>query len=159
MGESKKSAFCLNFDNTIRLEFHGATITSDAGLLAYRQLDHALGITQISERNLFDIRPGKNTRKWTRLSCHDFSDNQVRFQLFALAYNLGNFLRRVALPRSIRHLSLTTLRDKLIKIGAKVISHARYTIFQMAEVAVPKEIFEAILEKIDRLRNLALKAV
>ncbi len=62
MGESRKSAFCLNFDNTIRLEFHGATITSDAGLLAYRELDHVLGLTQIAEHCLFDIRPGKNTR-------------------------------------------------------------------------------------------------
>jgi hypothetical protein len=105
------------------------------------------------------IKEGKYAIKWTRLSCHDFSDNQVRLQLFALAYNLGNFLRRFALPRSICHWSLTTLRDKLIKIGSKVISHARYTIFQMAEVAVPKEIFEAILEKIDRLRYLALEAV
>ena len=64
--------------------------------------------------------------KWTRLSCHDFVDNQVRLQLFALAYNLGNFLRRLALPRSVKHWSLTTLREKLVKIGAKVVCHARY---------------------------------
>ena len=44
------------------------------------------------------IKEGKNAVKWTKLSCHDFVDNQVRLQLFALAYNLGNFLRRVALP-------------------------------------------------------------
>ncbi len=45
--------------------------------------------------------------KWTRLSCHDFVDNQVRLQLFAPAYNLGNFLRRLALRRSVKHWSLT----------------------------------------------------
>jgi len=95
---------------------------------------------------------GKNAVKWTRLSCHDFVDNQVRLQLFALAYNLGNFLRRLALPRSVNHWSLTTLREKLIKIGAKVVTHSRYTIFQMAEVAVPKQLFWAILERIRRLR-------
>jgi hypothetical protein len=100
------------------------------------------------------IKEGKNAIKWTRLSCHDFADNQVRLQLFALAYNPGNFLRRVALPRSIRRWSLTTLREKLVKIGAKVINHARYTIFQMAEVAVPKEIFEVILERIERFRRI-----
>jgi len=72
--------------------------------------------------------------------------------LFALAYNLGNFLRRLALPRSVKHWSLTTLREKLIKIGAKVVTHARYVIFQMAEVAVPKQLFRAILERIRRLR-------
>jgi hypothetical protein len=98
------------------------------------------------------IKEGKNAVKWTRLSCHDFVDNQVRLQLFALAYNLGNFLRRLALPRSVKHWSLTTLREKLIKIGAKVVTHARYVIFQMAEVAVPKRLFRAILERIRRFR-------
>ncbi len=68
------------------------------------------------------------------------------------AYNVGNFLRRLALPRSVKHWSLTTLREKLIKIGAKVVTHARYVIFQMAEVAVPKRLFRAILERIRRLR-------
>ena len=46
--------------------------------------------------------------------------------------------------------SLTTLREKLIKIGAKVVTHSRYVIFQMAEVAVPRELFAAILERIQR---------
>ena len=86
-----------------------------------------------------------------RISCHDFVDNQVRLQLFALAYNLGNFLRRLALPRKVSHWSLTTLREKLVKIGAKVVSHSTYVIFQMAEVAVPRELFKAILERIGRL--------
>ena len=97
------------------------------------------------------IKEGKYALKWTRLSCHDFVDNQVRLQLFALAYNLGNFLRRLALPRKVSHWSLTTLREKLIKIGAKVVTHASYLIFQMAEVAVPKQLFQAILERIRRL--------
>jgi len=64
------------------------------------------------------IKEGKNAVKWTKLSCHDFVANQIRLQLFALAYNLGNFLRRLALPRAVKHWSLTTLREKLIKIGA-----------------------------------------
>ena len=72
--------------------------------------------------------------------------------MFALAYNLGNFLRCLALPRKISRWSLTTLREKLIKIGAKVIVHARYVTFQMAEVAVPRELFAQILDRIDRLR-------
>jgi hypothetical protein len=98
------------------------------------------------------IKEGKNALKWTRLSCHDFADNQVRLQLFALAYNLGNFLRRLALPQGVKHWSLTTLREKLIKIGAKVVSTARYVVFQMAEVAVPRKLFQLILERIRRLR-------
>ena len=52
------------------------------------------------------IKEGKNAVKWTRLSCHDFVDNKLRLQLFALAYNLGDFLRRLALPRSVNHWSL-----------------------------------------------------
>ena len=56
----------------------------------------------------------------------------------------------LALPRSVKHWSLTTLREKLIKIGAKVVTHSRYVIFQMAEVAVPRELFAAILERIQR---------
>jgi hypothetical protein len=72
-------------------------------------------------------------------------------QLFALAYNLANFLRRLALPKSIRQWSLTTLREKLIKIGAKVTRHSKYVFFQLAEVAVPRQLFAAILERIGRL--------
>jgi len=80
------------------------------------------------------IKEGKYALNWTRLSCHDFTDNQIRLQLFALAYNLGNFLRRLALPKKIRDWSLRTLQVKLIKIGAKIVRHSRYVIFQMAEV-------------------------
>ena len=98
------------------------------------------------------IKEGKNAVKWTRLSCHDFVDNQVRLQLFVLAYNLGNFLRQAVLPQAVHHWTLTTLREKLIKIGAKVVSHSRKIVFQMAEVAVPRELFRAILEGIGRLR-------
>jgi len=101
------------------------------------------------------IKEGKNAVKWTRLSCHDFVDNQVRLQLFALAYNLGNFLRRLALPQSVKHWSLTTLREKLVKIGAKVVAHARYVTFQMAETAIPRRLFKLILGRISRLGPLA----
>ncbi len=56
----------------------------------------------------------------------------------------------LALPKEVEHWSLTTLREKLIKIGAKVVTHSRYVIYQMAEVAVPREVFAAILEQIQR---------
>jgi hypothetical protein len=98
------------------------------------------------------IKEGKNAVKWTRLSCHDFVDNPVRLQLFVLAYNLGNFLRQGVLPRAVRHWTLMTLREKLIKIGAEVVRHSRKIDFQMAEVEVPRELLQAILEGIRRLR-------
>ena len=63
----------------------------------------------------------------------------MRLQLHALAYNLGNFLRTLTTPEPIKDWSLTSLREKLIKIGAKVVSHGRYVTFQMAEVAVPRQ--------------------
>ena len=90
--------------------------------------------------------------KWTRLSCRRFKDNEARLQLFALAYNLANFLRQLVLPQPVRGWTLTTLREKLVKIGAKVVSHAKYIVFQLAEVAVPRQLFAAILERIGRLR-------
>jgi hypothetical protein len=64
--------------------------------------------------------------------------NAVRLQLHALAYNLANFLRTLAMPGEIAQWSLTTLREKVVKIGAKVIAHGLYCVFQMAEVAVPR---------------------
>lgn len=124
MGESKKDALRVNFDNKLKLEFHGVKVTSDAAL------------------------------KWTRLSCHDFDDNHVRLQLFCMAYNIGNFLRRLALPKSINDWSLRTMREKLVKIGAKVVSHARYVTFQMAEVLVSRSLFYEILERIKRLKPI-----
>jgi hypothetical protein len=98
------------------------------------------------------IKEGKNAVKWTKLSCRRFKDNAARLQRFALAHNLANSLRQLALPRSIRSWSLTTLREKLVKIGAKVVAHAKYVPFQLAEVAVPRQLFAAILERIARLR-------
>ena len=98
------------------------------------------------------IKEGKNAIKWTRLSCRKFRNNEVRLQLHALAYNLANFMRTLALPKEVEHWSLTTLREKLVKIGAKVVSHGRYVTFQLAEVAVPRSLFQKILSLIDDLR-------
>ena len=97
------------------------------------------------------IKEGKNAIQWTKLSCRTFKDNQTRLQLFALAYNLANFLRRLALPEEIEHWSFTTLREQLVKIGAKVTRHAKYVTFQLAEVAVPRRLFAVIIDCIARL--------
>ena len=102
------------------------------------------------------IKEGKHALKWTRLSCGKFRNNEVRLQLHVLAYNLANFMRTLALPKEVEHWSLTTLREKLIKIGAKVVLHGRYVTFQLAEVAVPKELFRKILSLIDGLRPAPL---
>jgi hypothetical protein len=94
------------------------------------------------------IKEGKQALRWTRLSC-----NAVRLQLFALAYNLANFLRSLVLPNEVAQWTLTTLREKLVKIGARIVRHGRYVIFQLAEVAVPRALVDAILRRINRLRG------
>jgi len=104
------------------------------------------------------IKEGKYAIKWTRLSCGKFRNNEVRLQLHALAYNLANFMRTLALPKEVEHWSLTTLREKLVKIGAKVVRHGRYVTFQLAEVAVPRNLFQKILGLIDDLRRSPVPA-
>jgi hypothetical protein len=98
------------------------------------------------------IKEGKGAIRWTRLSCRSFAANAVRLQLHALAYNLGNFLRTLATPEPIKDWSLTSLKEKLIKIGAKIVSHGRYVAFQMAEVAISQHLFADILRLIAELR-------
>ena len=104
------------------------------------------------------IREGKHALTWTRLSCAKYVSNRVRLALFVLAYNLGNFLRRFALPSQVAHWSLTSIQLKLIKIGAKIVSHSRVTVFQMAEVAVPEKLFRSMLARIHRLGRACARA-
>ncbi len=121
-------------------------------------------VVQILVRRVTDIRhagraskwikEGKGAIRWTRLFCRSFAANAVRLQLHALAYNLGNFLRTLATPEPIKDWSLTSLKEKLIKTGAKVVSHGRYVAFQIAEVAIPRNLFADILRLIAELRPL-----
>ena len=98
------------------------------------------------------IKEGKYALNWTRLSCHKFVANQVRLWLFILAYNLGNFFRRLALPEAIKSWSLTSIQTRLIKIGGRLVRHARRLVFQLAEVMATREMFDEMLERIGRLR-------
>ncbi|TDK50408.1 IS1380 family transposase [Antarcticimicrobium luteum] len=98
------------------------------------------------------IKEGKYAFRWTRLSCKRFRDNEVGLQLYALAYNLANFLRCIELPEAMADWSLTSLQLKLIKIGARVVRHARAITFQLAEVAVTGSMVRAILAAVQRLR-------
>jgi hypothetical protein len=98
------------------------------------------------------IKEGKGAIKWTRLSCRTFAANAVRLQLHVPAYNLGNFLRTLATPEPIKDWSLTSLKEKLIKIGAKVVRHGPYIAFQIAEVAISRHLFADILRLIAELR-------
>ena len=101
------------------------------------------------------IKEGKHALKWTRLSCKSFAANAVRLQLHVLAYNLANFLRTLVLPTSIADWSLTSLRDRMIKIGAKAIRHARSITLQLAEVAVPRDLWAQMLTTIAGIKARA----
>ena len=88
-----------------------------------------------------------------------FTANAVRFQLHALAYNLANFLRTLATPEGIDSWPMTSLRERLIKTGARLVRHGRYAIFQMAEAALPRSVFAGIRDLINRLRGPPASAV
>ena len=77
--------------------------------------------------------------------------NQVRLGLFILAYNLGNFLRRLSLPESIKRWSFTSVQTRLIKTGERLVRHAIRLVFQLAEVMVTRDVFDKVLERIGRL--------
>ena len=96
---------------------------------------------------------GKYAFRWTRRSCKKFRDNEARLQLHALAYNLATFLRCIKLPEAMADWSLTSLQLKLIKIGARVVRHARAITLQLAEVAVTGPMVRTILAAIRRLRG------
>jgi Transposase DDE domain group 1 len=138
-----------------KVEWHPGELYPRVGFIVSNLPRSAEGIVAFyNQRGTCEqyIKEGKNAIKWTRLSCRTFAANAVRLQLHALAYNLGNFMRTLALPETVQPWSLTSLREKLIKIGAKVVSRGRYVTFQMAEVAVSRQMFADILLLIARLR-------
>jgi len=137
-----------------KVEWHAGELFPRVGFIVTNLNKHSKNVVKFyNGRGTAEqwIKEGKNAVIWTKLSCRTFKDNQTRLQLFALAYNLANFLRRLALPRDVKHWSLTTLREKLVKIGAKVTRHSKYVTFQLAEVAVTRRLFAAILDRIERL--------
>lgn len=90
--------------------------------------------------------------KWTRRSCSNTGQNEVRLQLHGFAYNLGIFLQAADLPDEVAGWSLTSLPPRLIKIGSRVVRHARTITFQLAEVAISCDQFQRILAAIHHLR-------
>ncbi len=97
------------------------------------------------------IKEGKAATRWTRLSHHGFRANKVRLLLGAIAYNLGNLLRRLVLPLAIQSWSLTSLQQRLFKTSGRFIRHARYVILQLAESHLTRRLFGQILGWIERL--------
>jgi len=139
----------------VKVEWHQGELFPRVGFIVTNMSAKAQGVVHFyNGRGTAEqwIKEGKYALNWTRLSCKRFVSNQVRLWLFVLAYNLGNFLRRLVLPRKIKHWSLRSILVKFIKIGAKVVRHSGYITFQMAEVVIDKRLFAEILSRIEQLR-------
>jgi hypothetical protein len=137
-----------------KIEGHAGELFPRVGFIVTNRTDPAKGIVRFyNGRGTCEqwIKEGKHALEWVRLSCHEFKNNVVRLALFVLAYNLGNLLRRLVLPPEMARRSLTTLREKLVKIGARMTRHARRVVLQMAEVAVTRDFFAQILCRIRHL--------
>jgi len=93
------------------------------------------------------IKEGKQAVKMTRLSCHRFRSNEVRLWLSVIAYNLGNLWRHLALPQRIGNWSLTSLQQRLVKTGGRLVKHARYYWLLLAEGHLTRRRFEAMLQR------------
>ncbi len=145
-----------------KVEFHPGELFPRVGfIVTNRSLPNERVLAFYNQRGTAEqhIKEGKYALKWTRLSCMRFAANAVRLQLHALAYNLANFLRTLATPAAIETWSLTSLRERLIKTGARLVCHARYAIFQFAEAALPPAVFAGMLGLINRLRGPPAGAV
>ena len=97
------------------------------------------------------IKEGKQAVKMTRLSCHKFRSNEVRLLLTIIACNLGNLWRRLALPQRIGNWSLTSLQQRLVKTGGRLIKHARYYWLLLAESHLTRRLFASMVRRIDGL--------
>jgi hypothetical protein len=139
-----------------KVEFHPGDLFPRVGfIVTNRSLPNARVLAFYNDRGTAEqhIKEGKYALKWTRLSCMRLKANAVRLQLHALAYNLANFLRTLATPHAVATWSLTSLRERLIKTGARMVRHARYAVFQFAEAALPREVFAGVLGLINALRG------
>ncbi len=97
------------------------------------------------------IKEGKQAKSWTRLSCHRFRANEVRLQLSVLACNLGNLRRRLGLPRGIKSWSQTSLQQRLMKTGGRLVNHARYYRMLLAEGRLNRRLFGEMLARLAAL--------
>ena len=97
------------------------------------------------------IKEGKHAVKMTRLSYHRFRSNEVRLWLSVIAYNLGNLWRRLALPQRISNWSLTSLQQRLVKTGGRLVKHARYYWLLLAESHLTRRLFGSMLRRMEAL--------
>jgi hypothetical protein len=137
-----------------KVEFHFAELFPRVGFIVTNLTAASRAVVRFSnKRGTAEqwIKEGKQAVALTRLSCHRFRANEVRLWLSLIAYNLGNLWRRLTLPKSIGNWSLTSLQQRLVKTGGRLIKHARYYWLLLAESHLTRRLFADMLRKVRAL--------
>ncbi len=137
-----------------KVEFHAGELFPRVGFIVTNlELPSRAVVRFYNKRGTAEqwIKEGKLAVNWTRLSCHKFRPNEVRLQLSVLGYNLGNLWRRLALPKMIGNWSLTSLQQRLVKTGGRLVKHARYYWLLLAEGHLSRRLFSNMLRMIAAL--------
>jgi hypothetical protein len=137
-----------------KVEFHFGELFPRVGFIVTNlETDSRAVVRFYNKRGTAEqwIKEGKQAVKMTRLSCHRFRSNEVRLWLSVIAYNLGNLWRRLVLPKRIDNWSLTSLHQRLVKTGGRLVKHARYYWLLLAESHLTRRLFGAMLGRIARL--------
>jgi len=137
-----------------KVEFHCGELFPRVGFIVTNlALDNRAVVRFYNKRGTAEqwIKESKQAVALTRLSCHRFRANEVRMWLSLIAYNLGNLWRRLALPTRVATWSLTSLQQRLVKTGGRLIQHARYYWLLLAESHLTRRLFAGVLAKIAML--------
>jgi hypothetical protein len=137
-----------------KIEFHCGELFPRVGFIVTTlEMDSRAVVRFYNKRGTAEqwIKESKQAVKMTRLSCHRFRANEVRLWLSVIAYNLGNLWRRLALPRRIDTWSLTSLQQRLMKTGGRLVKHARYYWLLLGEGHLTRRLFGAIVQRLTAL--------
>ena len=137
-----------------KVEFHFGELFPRVGFIVTNlETDSRAVVRFYNKRGTAEqwIKEGKQAVEMTRLSCHRFRSNEVRLWLSLMAYNLGNLWRRLVLPKRIDNWSLTSLQQRLMKTGGRLVKHARYYWLLLAESHLTRRLFRAMVGRIAAL--------
>jgi hypothetical protein len=137
-----------------KIEFHCGELFPRVGFIVTNlETDSRAVVRFYNKRGTAEqwIKEGKQAVKMTRLSCHRFRSNEVRLMLSLIAYNLGNLWRRLVLPKKIENWSLTSLQQRLVKTGGRLVKHARYYWLMLAESHLTRRLFGSMVRRIEAL--------
>ena len=137
-----------------KVEFHFGELFPRVGFIVTNlETDSRAVVRFYNKRGTAEqrIKEGKQAVKMTRLSCHRFRSNEVRLWLSLIAYNLANLWRRLVLPKKIENWSLTSLQQRLVKTGGRLVKHARYYWLRLAESQLTRRLFGSMVRRIDAL--------